>query len=348
MPVSLELLRSFASLKALRSDGLLQLARQAQKTQHPGGSLLYRAGEYSQHAHFLIHGSVQIEDSSGRPLRTLRAVGPLDGLEYESPRRHSARCLSEVVCVRLDESLLEITLSWDRGGGIDVGEIQAGCGADDNAGHDWMLSLLRARSMHDLPAHHLQNLFFAMQPIEVSAGTLIVEEGSAGDFFYVIERGQCVVLREQDGVGSPLAQFSVGDCFGEEALITGAVRNATVIASTDCRLRRLDRASFLRLLSDPLTPTMRYAEAAVLVGEGRARWLDVRPATESQTPAPSDSLHMSIYWLRARAAELDPATRYVCVCNNGFRSRIATFLLRQRGLDAVALIGGLESLAATA
>lgn len=41
----------------------------------------------------------------------------------------------------------------------------------------------------------------ALKPRMFSAGEVIVRKGEPGDFFYVVESGECVVLGDSDQVG---------------------------------------------------------------------------------------------------------------------------------------------------
>jgi len=62
-----------------------------------------------------------------------------------------------------------------------------------------------------------------------AAGTKIVEQGKGGVGFYLILEGKAEVIRQ----GEKLAQFGVGNFFGELSVIDGATRTADVVAVTD-------------------------------------------------------------------------------------------------------------------
>ena len=339
MPINPELFKAFPALRRLRTEGLAQLARQAERSRHEAGSWLFRCGQRSTQALLLLHGVVQIEDEQGHPIRELRDSTPSAGEAFgiESPHTTSARCISDVLCIRIDASLLEITLSWDQSSGVEVAEI------DGFGDHDWIFRLLQTRTMQELPSPHLQALFMAMQPVDVCAGTRIIEQGASGDYFYVIDEGECRVLYERGSDIEPqlLARFVGGDCFGEEALISGAPRSATVVATQASRLRRIDRANFLKLLNEPLTRSISLDRALLRISKQQALWLDLR--AEETVPL-EHSIRVPAHLLRSRSEQLDPDREYICVCENGFRSRVATFLLQQRGIGAFALEGGFEVL----
>ena len=68
---------------------------------------------------------------------------------------------------------------------------------------------------------------------------------------YVIHEGSVEILNA--GIDSePLAVLEKGDFFGEMAILEGAPRTASARAAEDCRLARIDEATFSRLLrKDP-------------------------------------------------------------------------------------------------
>lgn len=82
-------------------------------------------------------------------------------------------------------------------------------------------------------------------PLHYAAGERIIEEGAAGDSFFVIDRGEVEVVKAA-GAGSPrvLARLMEGQFFGEMALLTGERRAASVVARTDVDLFTIDKAAF--------------------------------------------------------------------------------------------------------
>jgi len=65
------------------------------------------------------------------------------------------------------------------------------------------------------------------------SGDRILQQGEAGDSFFVICEGRVSVLREDDGLAHPVAALEAGEFFGEVALLAGGPRTASVYALTE-------------------------------------------------------------------------------------------------------------------
>ncbi len=331
----------YVPLNALRPESRDDLARKSVTLSPRAGEALFRIGEVASRTLFLLSGEVQLSDAQGKPLAVIRAGEPAaqHPLAHQSPRRVNARCLTDVRCLSVDAALLDVMLTWDQTGSFEVAEL-----AVSDAGDDWMARLLQMRTFQLVPPSNLQAMFMRMQPLEVEPGSVIVKQDAEGDFFYVIMSGRCIVTREQAGQKPVrLAELDVGSCFGEEALISEARRNATVTALTRCKLMRLSKTDFQTLLNDPLSRRIGYADARKLVEAGKARWLDVRLPSEFQRSALPGAVNMPLYMLRMKLAQIDTRTTWIACCDTGRRSSVAAFVLTQKGYDAMSLDQGLPA-----
>ena len=90
----------------------------------------------------------------------------------------------------------------------------------------------------------------ALQPVNPAKGEVIVKQGDTGDEFFIILEGECVVTKKEEGddEAKEVGKLRSGSYFGELALMQNTPRAATVIAGDNCKLVKLDRASFHRLL----------------------------------------------------------------------------------------------------
>ena len=206
----------------------------------------------------------------------------------------------------------------------------------------WMTRMLQSALFRRLPAANIQALFARMVPVEVSAGEVVIEQGAVGDYYYVLQQGGCEVSRIAlpGGDRIVLASLVEGQGFGEEALVSGTARNASVTMTTDGVLMRIGKRDFDELIKQAVVTRVNRERAESRIQEG-AVWLDVRTPEEHHVSAPPGSLNVPLEALRMRVSSLDADRGYVCCCDNGKRSAAATFVLIQYDIDACYLGAGL-------
>jgi len=84
-------------------------------------------------------------------------------------------------------------------------------------------------------------------------GEAIVRQGAVGDCMYVVQSGRVEVLQATDAGEQHLAFLETGDFFGEMAIFERETRSATVRASGEARVLKVDRKTLLRRIKeDPL------------------------------------------------------------------------------------------------
>ncbi|MCI0351563.1 MAG: cyclic nucleotide-binding domain-containing protein, partial [Acidobacteriales bacterium] len=205
-----------------------------------------------------------------------------------------------------------------------------------------MSVLLESPLCNQLPASNLQRLFAILELVPVRQGEEIVAQGAVGDYYYIVSDGRCVVKRRIPNTDKQvaLAELGRGDRFGEEALLGGGRRNASVLMLTDGQLVRLNRDDFNLLVKEPLVVSTNYKGAQELVRKG-ALWLDVRFPNEHKNSGMEGSFNLPLVDIRRKADTIDKSKRYVVYCDTGARSVVGTFLLAERGLDVRYLEGGL-------
>jgi cAMP-dependent protein kinase regulator len=107
-----------------------------------------------------------------------------------------------------------------------------------------------------LPDYEILLVADALKESAAEAGSVIVKEGDAGENFYVLIEGECVV-RKGDGAGGELevARLAPGAYFGEVALLRNCPRTASVVAVRASKFISLDGKGFHRLLG-PCIPVL--------------------------------------------------------------------------------------------
>lgn len=338
-----ELFKVLVPVKDIKPKNFPELARKTVIDEFAAGRVVFKRGEQDGRTVYVLEGEVELRPESG-PAQLVAAGTPAARypLAHHQPRRMSASAKTGVKLLRIDSALLDLLLTWDQSAGCVVNEIQVHGGGDG----DWMTRMLRSKAFLKVPPVNIQTMFMRMEAVPVRAGGVIIKQGDAGDFYYIISRGRGkVTRRSSDQRDTTLAELSVGDSFGEEALISDAPRNATVTMLTDGELMRLSKEHFVALLREPLLRRVSLEQAVSLVQDG-ACWLDVRTEAEHQNQSFPGSINIPLWMLRIRAGDLDINRKYIVYCDTGSRSASAAFLLSERGLDIHVLRGGLVALRA--
>jgi small-conductance mechanosensitive channel len=90
----------------------------------------------------------------------------------------------------------------------------------------------------------------------LAPGEAVIREGDAGESLFAVLEGTLEVVRveerEQPFHGlfwAKTAELKRGDWFGEQSLLTGAPRNATIVAATEARLLEVPKAALEKALT---------------------------------------------------------------------------------------------------
>ena len=115
---------------------------------------------------------------------------------------------------------------------------------------DVMLRVSRLPLFAGVPATALQAAAARLEPVPVTAGTVVIREGDPADRFYLIQTGRFAVdqLDRGTGVERRLRVMGPDEVFGELGLMHQAPRSATVTAETDAQLLALSGPAFLELV----------------------------------------------------------------------------------------------------
>lgn len=337
------LLQTFVPVNALTGDHLDRLLDQQEVRRYQKGEELFARGEQDNTTVYLLNGTVELENAAGD--KQVVSAGGLESwhpLDHFQPRRSTARALDDVSVVRFDSFRLDTILSWDQSAGYVILDINTNSAYQDD--RDWMIKLLKSRLFYRVPPGNILEIFRRLKPLRVREGEAVITQGDDADCCYIIKDGMCEVSVRAEGATEPVvvAMLEQGQWFGEEALLSGKPRNATVSMATDGILMRLDRADFDELLREPIVNTISLEEAGKRIDEG-ARWLDVRTPDEFEQSHLPRALNMPLNTLRLKSRMLDPGTRYIACCDTGRRSASAAFLLKNAGLEVYVLEGGLNA-----
>ena len=187
----------------------------------------------------------------------------------------------------------------------------------------WQMRFLATPVLQRLGPLHWQQLLQGMTVEAVAGGTTLFEAGDSADACYVLQSG---LVRVHAGARS-LAVLEPGVLFGEDALITGGCRNASVTLSADGRVGRLPAERFERWL---LNAVIRPLAA---IGGRTPLCIDRAPLRTA------GCVHLPLARIRDPVIPLAAAVAY-CVIGGKLRERwLAAFVLAQQGYDVLPLDG---------
>lgn len=349
MQVDTALLKTLSGLQplsSLGSESLRELAPLCHRERVTRNLDPFSLRDWDGQVVYLTRGELKMELPDGSTMLIVGGSGDaLMPLGYGGYAPVSTKAITDIELLRFDEDKLDIVVTWDQ-----LIATSGKTGAAESPDWRTMSGTFTAHSFTNgvfatLPAANIDALLHRFTRRTVKRGEIVIRQGDAGEHYYVIDRGRCIVTREVAGATVELAELKGGDAFGEEALLADATRNATVTMKTDGVLLRLDKADFLALLKEPLLQKISPAQAVRHVAAG-AVWIDTRFPAEYQHDGLPGALNIPLNEVREAAAMLEQGKEYIVYCQTGRRSSAAAFLLSQRGYRASLLDGGLKALLA--
>ena len=333
-------LNNYQPLDTLTPENLKEIAEKLEVFEFNKGNKVFKEGDKDDQLIFLYKGNVDLV-KAGKILKTIEA-GTADArsaIAHIIPRNFTCTVSSDdAVVFKVDADLLDLMLAWDQTGSFQVEELSGG----DN--DDWMTRILQTESFRRIPPANIQAIFTSLEDLEVNIGDSIIKQGDPGDYFYIVKSGRCMVTRKNPGQEKDikLADLTTGDTFGEEALISDATRNASIVMLTKGTLSRLSKEKFLELLNEPMIDKVDYTSANLKVKNGQAIWLDVRLPAEFESAHIKGVTHMPLIFLRMKIKELDQMVNYILYCDTERRSSSASYILSEKGFKTSVLLNGVK------
>lgn len=180
----------------------------------------------------------------------------------------------------------------------------------------WIAKFLQSHMMSKLTTPEWQSVFRHSRQMEFAAGETVLQQGRPGADFHVVETGVGRIHRGN----RTLKQAGPGDFFGEDAIVSGRVRNAQVTAMTPMRTHAIKGTAFLELVVPKgVTFGVQLSGKTPLSLDGVRRVGGILIAPET---------------LRERIRYFDQEKTY-CVVGGDKRDRVmCAFLLSQWGIRA--------------
>ncbi len=336
-------LATLVPIKALSPEHCRELAGNSELCTFSKGDVIFKQGQKVEKIIYLISGEVALI-MDDEPVKRVQGGSKISKLPLEQGKRymHTVKALMDVACVKVDSEELDSMLAWDnKSDGIAVQEIDHN---EEESDDDWMAKILQAKIFRRIPPANIQSIFMRLETQHYKSGEVVFNQGEEGERFYIIRQGKCRVTRKtrKNPDGMSLASLVAGDNFGEESLIAGGKRNATVTMETAGVLMSLKKEDFLELLNTPLLKWVTFDEAQSLVTNG-AMWIDVRLPAEFKEKHIKGSINIPLPLMRVKMGMLDPDHQYLLYCESGRQSSIATYLLSQDGFESFALQGSMKA-----
>jgi putative peptide zinc metalloprotease protein len=266
-PSGASLLEGSAFFAALSSEVREDLARRLTRAEFGEGTVIVREGDAGNDYYLVASGMAEVwvakepasvlsVPSDGAtvwqpdPKRfiLLGRLGPGDGfgemaLLLGGPRRATVRAATPLVAYTIDGAIFRAVVAGHRGLTLALEE--------EMALRASAIVLGRSSPFANLPAETLRWLALRVETVTCEAGQEIIREGDPADAFYLVQSGRVgVVGRREDGTEYSIATLGPGSPFGEQALVTGEPRSATVRALEPTTLLRLGRDGFLAVLAE--------------------------------------------------------------------------------------------------
>lgn len=210
---------------------------------------------------------------------------------------------------------------------------------------DYIEQVQKCDLFKSLNDSQLEEMFLRMEELKVLKDEVIIREGDQGDYYYLLVKGNVKITRHDPSKGGEklLVELSAPAGFGEEALISNKVRNATITMLDEGIVMRLSRDNFDKYVKEPFLKWLSPFEMQQQLTVG-AVLLDVRTLEQFEAGRLKGAMSMPLCDLRSRLDELNKDGFYICCCDNGKVSSTAAFLLTQFNFNAGVLRGGLENL----
>lgn len=314
---------------------LLSLLAQSPRHQASAASCVSDAAQGLKNHLVLLSGELEAQrtwtEPDGQPNTfawrvAVGADGPGFALLSAASSHIRVQALTDAEYLSIDGDDLDALLGWsDLGGNAALAQ--------------------HHKVFHKVPLENVQQAFERMLERPVAAGDTIVTQGEPGDAYFIILSGEAEVW-----VTDPMTDetrmvtvLSDGDAFGEEALLLGGNRTATVKMNTPGRLLVLSKSDFDELLKPNMVEEISAERAHALLTQGQVKLLDCRHDMEFEESRIPGAQWVPLSTLRRQGVyDIDPQGSYIVYCRSGKRSNAATYILNERGIRALSLAGGIR------
>ncbi len=335
-------IRTFFPLCRLPQINFNQLCRNLEVKTIKPGDFIFQLGQEQNQLVYILSGKVSLQLKEFK-LESIQAgtEAARFALAHQIPRKVNAcaETKTRYVCINVDTVKM-----LQQQGTISEDSSEMIVEETEENDQDWMTTLLKSPIFRALPPANLQRILMNLQSLDYSKGETIIRQGEPGDFYYLIKKGECLLLRQPSPKIKPikLGELKAQDTFGEDAIISGQPRSVSIIAKTDVSLLRLDKENFLELIKKPSLKFIDLDTAQQKVSQGGIL-IDLRSPDEFNKQHLENSINIPFFSLRMHLNTLDRNQPCILICEDGKISEAAAFLLLRKKFNAWILQGGLPA-----
>ncbi len=309
------------------------------------GDELYTINHRAENTKYLTNGVVQITTDKGRE-KTLKSTSLSS--KYPVGDANKSNTMDAVVTSKtmsgfqISSNLLDHLQVWNTA----YTSAMPGSPLLGHDSYEWVVGLLKSRSVQMLPQANIQELFMQLEARPVNAGEEVIAEGDEGDFCYIIAAGEAEVFQVIAEGEQKVANLEKGALFGESALVSNEPRNASVRMKTDGLLMTLAGVTFSKLLKAHVIRWVNPQAALEMLRAG-ATLVDVREPSEYSRQSIEGCFNIPVTQIRKNIHKLNLNSTIITCSDLGSRCASAAFTLATLGYDVYALQGGINGLIRT-
>jgi putative peptide zinc metalloprotease protein len=245
----LELLAGVPAFSHLPAPVLEDLAPRLREERFRSADRVVVEGDTDDRLYLIVEGRAEASTIGPSGIVPLAALGPgelfgeLSVLEAGSRRQATVAAVEPLLLLGLRAADFRLALDTHP----------EGRSAFEKVADDLLVAKLlkQASPFSTLDGERLRRLAARLERLEVPTGETIIRQGEAGEECYVLRSGRVeVVTSGAQGDERILATLDPGSLFGEAALLTDGLRNATVRALEPCTLLVLRRTDLLEVLGE--------------------------------------------------------------------------------------------------
>lgn len=334
--LSIDQLRKYSYFNKLNEHCLKELSMKVETIIFPKGTEIVKQNAPADYLYFIKRGEVEVtkrtrhgQNAKITNLNSGEVFGEMALLTCSS-RNNTVTALTEATLFRLSRADFDTILMMDAG--------LKGLMESKVCDYKTYNEVKTLQPLALLPPEKMGALMEKFNEQKAAKGEIIVQEGEPGDNYYIIKTGRASVSRENQVID----MISVGDAFGEEAIIRDRKRNATITALEDMTLFVLNKNDFNELLKKSHLD-FTFSEDISEEAMSKYVFIDARIPPEFEEEHIAGAINIPLEDLRHKFFELDPNTEYLTYCTNDSRGMAAAFLMASQGFKAKNLRGGLSS-----